>query len=339
MIKMLRGSEKTNSYVPAFWNLTDDPFLAFRGAGQNYNAFLAVAGGFKPWICSDGFSDGKRMSDDFSKIIKTKKGTTLLVPCGQSEEEKILLITALGGFRGDFGRIEAVGAEILWKNSSCMHCAPVAHIVARITNPNGYVLVESGRRSSTGEVGVYSWKGGYFEMETEEYEAAVELGLLFSKNDREEEDLSVCKKRRKEEEDSRKAKAEFANELEVISDRLKACSRRGIELLDTFFVGPDCQGKFRKIMYKKEEVDKVRKIAEEAEASAAEWKAYKLWKPVFKAAAEGHKFANDEKRFMCYLNFARVEIGGEKKTYNYELEGFLEFVKDLEIHDEAFAAL
>ena len=46
MLRFLYGSEKTNSYRPEPWAWSEVPFPALRGAGQRYNAFLAVAGGF-----------------------------------------------------------------------------------------------------------------------------------------------------------------------------------------------------------------------------------------------------------------------------------------------------
>ena len=96
MIKTLYGSEKTNSYRPEPWNWSVNPFPAFRGAGQRYNAFLAVANGFTPWFNSFDLADNKAMSDDYCKIITTKKGTRLLVPCGKNDDERILLIKSYG---------------------------------------------------------------------------------------------------------------------------------------------------------------------------------------------------------------------------------------------------
>ena len=88
MLRTLVGREKTNSYRPEPWAWSEVPFPAFRGAGQRYNAFLAVASGFEPWFLFDEKKfEMSNFSDDHCKIIVTKKGTRLLVPCSEKEDE------------------------------------------------------------------------------------------------------------------------------------------------------------------------------------------------------------------------------------------------------------
>ena len=85
----------------------------------------------------------------------------MLIPCVKEQDEQIMLITARGGFRGQFGCIKAHGAEILYERSMNMHCCPVAHIIARVKEPEGYVITETGRRCAAGHIDVFSWRGGY----------------------------------------------------------------------------------------------------------------------------------------------------------------------------------
>ena len=197
MIKILfGGAEKTGSYRPESWKWTTYPFPAFRVVGQRYSALLAVANGFTPWLNSLDLANNKAMSDDFCKIITTERGTRLLVPCTKADDERILLITASGGYRSSFREIEAIGAEILWQNGASTYYCPVKHIIARITEPNGYIRTETGRRRGSGYTEVYSWKGGYFGMYTEEYDAAVDIGVLFAAHDTAQSDLEICKAKR-----------------------------------------------------------------------------------------------------------------------------------------------
>lgn len=107
------------------------------------------------------------LDGQFSKIITTTKGTLLLVPCNEREDEKILLVTALSGFRGFLGNIEVVNGEILYDKKAQKHCVETAHIVARLS-PKGYVWTETGRRSSTGDVEIFSWDS-YQRMSKEEF--------------------------------------------------------------------------------------------------------------------------------------------------------------------------
>lgn len=341
MIKIYYATEKTNSYRPEPWNWSVDPFPAFRGAGQRYNAFLAVANGFTPWFSSFNLADNKAMCDDYCKIITTKKGTRLLVPCKGSEDERILLITARGGFRGGFGIIEGVGAEILWENHMSMHCAPVAHIVARVTDPEGYVRTETGRRSCSGYTEVYSWKGGYFGMDTEEYDAAVETGTLFAAHDTIQSDLEKCKAKRAEQAASRKARSEFVGQLEAINSRLEACGQAKFELGETFFAESGWGGSITRHQYATEEVAKAENKAAKAEADRAMREAEATWKPQFKAAVEGYTFPENrdswgDSSLRFYANCVSVRIKSNGKSYKYSEEGLEQFKSDIPAYEEEY---
>lgn len=175
MIKIFYSSEKTNSFRPEPWHWSEEPFPAFRGAGARYAAFQPVANGYKPEFdgkkpSADGYAcPSVSVDDQPSKLIKTKKGTLLIVPCSKEQDEKLMLVTLRGGFRGNYSRVEAVNAEILSEKSGNMHCCPTGHLVVRLTNPKGYVFAETGRRCGTGLVELFSW-GGYRVMPTEEFE-------------------------------------------------------------------------------------------------------------------------------------------------------------------------
>lgn len=345
MIKLFYASEKTNSFYPEPWNWSTDPFPAFRGAGQRYRAFLAVANGFTPWFSSDKLSDNQAMSDDLCKIITTKKGTRLLVPCSAREDERIMLITARGGFRGGFGAIEAVGGEILWKDSMAMHCTPVAHIIARITDPNGYVFTETGRRCSTGQIDVFSWKGGYFEMPTEEYKVAVEMGTVLASHDTIREDLERCKAIRREQAESRKRRPEMLPKFEAINARREVCSERPYELGETFFTeygwGGGVIGRY---LYTEKELARVEEKLQAAEKRLAEELAEKEYSPQFKAAIRGYGFPNGkhygDPKLEFYTNVVRVwhSTREEYVRYNYSAEGLEQFKRDIPIYEAEYQA-
>lgn len=175
MIKLMYSSEKTNSFRPTPWHWSTDKFPAFRGAGARYTAFQPVAANYAPKFegkepMADGYSNPTIAIDNQpSAIVKTQKGTLLIVPRPTDQDEKIILITLRGGFRGGYSRIEAVGGEILFQRGGNMHCCPTEHLVVRLTDPNGYVFAETGRRCSTGTVEVFTWDG-YETMPTEEFE-------------------------------------------------------------------------------------------------------------------------------------------------------------------------
>ena len=341
MLRFLYGSEKTNSYRPEPWAWSEVPFPALRGAGQRYNAFLAVAGGFTPWFSSFNLADNKAMSDDYCKVITTKKGTRLLVPCGKQDDEKILLITARGGFRGGFGKIEAVGAEILWQNSSSMHCCPVAHIIARVTEPDGYIRTETGRRCCSGCTEVYSWKGGYFGMDTEEYDAAVETGALFVAHDTIQSDLEECKAKRAEQAASRQARGEFMAQLEAINSRLEACGQAKFELGETFFMETGWGSSTTYHQYTAEEVAKAENKVVKAEADRAMREAEATWKPQFKVSLEGYTFPENrdswgDSSLRFYSNCVSVRIKSDSKSYEYSEEGLAQFKSDIPAYEEEY---
>lgn len=341
MVKVFYGSEKTNSYRPQPWDWSIDPFPAFRGHGQRYNAFLAVANGFKPWFSSFDLADNHAMSDDYCKIIKTKKGANLLVPCDKKEDERILLITARGGFRGSFGKIEAVGAEILWKNGMSMHCAPVEHIVARITEPDGYVRTETGERCSHGYTEIYSWRGGYFGLPTKEYEAAIETGMLFATHDTIADDLEKCQAKRAEQAESRRTRATFAPQLEQINIRLQACDEKPYVLGDTFFtsIGYGCRVIHH--LYNEDELAEATKKAERAEKETATRRAYAEWQPRFVEATAGCTFANGDRLgdlvLRYYTNCVNVRSEVKHTThYEYSADGLQQFQADLPLYEAEY---
>lgn len=168
--------EKTNSFRPVPWHWGVDPFPAFRGAGAQHRGFLAVGREYAPVFdgappSADGYNCPRTALDTVrTKLVRTKeKGTLLLITCSPEQDEHIMLLTLRGGFRGGYSRIQVVGGEILLQQSSNKHCCPTAHLIVRLTDPNGYVFAETGRRSSAGLVEIFSWDG-YKTMPTEEFE-------------------------------------------------------------------------------------------------------------------------------------------------------------------------
>ena len=171
MIKLIYSCEKTNAFRPTPWHWSEKPFPAYRGAGARYTAFQPVANGYIPNLNNSFTANGSCITIDkqFSKLIKTKKGTLLLVPCSREQDEKLMFLTLRGGFRGYYSRIEAVGTEILFQRGGNKHCCPTEHLVVRLTSSKGYVFAETGRRCGTGLVEIFSWDS-YQTMPTEEFE-------------------------------------------------------------------------------------------------------------------------------------------------------------------------
>ena len=75
---------------------------------------------------------------------------------------------------GYYSRVETAGAEILFDKSGNIHCCPTAHLVVRLTAPQGYVFAETGRRCGTGLVEIFSWEG-YRTMPADEFESWREM--------------------------------------------------------------------------------------------------------------------------------------------------------------------
>ncbi len=178
MIKLMYSAEKTNAFRPTPWHWSTENFPAYRGAGARYSAFQAVASGYTPKFgekpSSDGYST-QRIAIDAqpSAIVKTAR-TLLVVPRPEDRDEKILLITLRGGFRGAYSRIEVVGGEIFFQRGGNMHCCPTEHLVVRLNDEKGYLFAETGRRSSVGTVEIFTWDD-YKVMPTEEFEQWREL--------------------------------------------------------------------------------------------------------------------------------------------------------------------
>ena len=337
MLKLEYGRFSNIGFVPNPWGWSEEPFPAFRGEGQRYRVFLAVAKGFKPWFNNtfDNIPNEKKqeysMSDDYSKIITTRKGTQLLVPCGRKQDERILLITAVGGFRGAFGRIEAHGAELVRGKRITMHCYPCAHLIVRITDPDGYILTETGHRTNHGEVGIYSWKGGYFSMETKEYEAKVKAGTLFEDHNKIESELTECQQKRKAQEESLRRREEFLPKLREINERIKKLhevkeidartSLVPFDFSDDMFFTKT--GYKTKHLYCENEIANIEKDLQYWEDEIRLLKARNRWEPEYKKATIGFKFPEIEdpwgNKYVSYYSNAVVVLLDtyKKKYYKY----------------------
>ena len=228
-----------------------------------------------------------------------------------------------------------------------MHCCPVAHIIARVTDPNGYIRTETGRRCCSGYTEVYSWKGGYFGMDTEEYDAAVDTGTLFAAHDTVQSDLEKCKAKRAEQAASRAARAGFVARLESVDARIE---RAGVgvstyELGDTFFTERDWGGSAIHYLYTEEEVAKAEVKAEKAEAERAMRDAKAVWVPQFRAATEGYTFTEGKDPWhdpqpQYYANLVSIWSVAKDKfvRYKYSAEGLAQFKADIPSYEEEYQA-
>jgi hypothetical protein len=134
MIKLIVAPAKTNAFYPTDWGFSKEPFPAYRGSSHTYTIFQPVASSYVPQI-----EDG--VDSQPSKIFTTAKGTKLLVPCSAAEDQRILLLSLKGGFRGGYSRIEAVGnAEIVLIKDGNKHCVPTAHLVVILRDEKAYII-------------------------------------------------------------------------------------------------------------------------------------------------------------------------------------------------------
>lgn len=168
MIKHFKSTEKTNSFRPSSWAYTTDPFPGIRGAGARYSVFLGVANGFDLQIKKKKEYTEDWFSEVPSKVIKTAKGGLLVVPCDPEEDQKILLATFTGGFRGSYRETQFQDAEILLEKSGNVHCCPTIHLIALLGDA-GFVSAETGRRCSEGIIDHFGWNK-YQQIDAEEYE-------------------------------------------------------------------------------------------------------------------------------------------------------------------------
>lgn len=231
-LKNFYSREKTNSFRPTPWAWTEKPFPAFRGEGARHRGFLAARWEYRPDFQLPPTKTFLGFDPNPSKLTKSAKGAFLVTPCALHEDEQIMLVTLRGGFRGAYSRIIGVGAEILCCEESNMHCCPTAHLVIRLTHPNGFVYAETGRRSGTGLVEIFSWSG-IVEMPTEEFEvwltgAAPDVSnasLIAAKKEAEVERLDAVdypNKVRREALEAERQKAVFLTELPTVVERLTA---------------------------------------------------------------------------------------------------------------------
>lgn len=175
MIKIEMTEEMTNSYRPENWKLTEEPYRAYRAKNQVSSVILNL---------SNNFDSSKP-----SKIIKTRKGTLLLVNCSDDEDEKIMLLTVRGGFRSGFELIYSGVEVVLAGQYSEKHCCPVQNLVVKFKDNDSKLIMRTGYRSfmNYDKITVITWEKIYQEdgFPIKEFlpdNGEVLEGSLFSKN-------------------------------------------------------------------------------------------------------------------------------------------------------------
>ncbi len=148
------------------WTWSKDPTPAYRGAGAWYTVFQATSKDYAPKYNVNPITNKQNSSlvitdNQSSKLVKTKKGELLLVPCSCKEDEKLMFITLRGGFHGWYSRLVTVNAEIIYSREGNDHACPTKHLIVRIIGPQGYVLSETGQKSGSGIIEIFSWSKGY----------------------------------------------------------------------------------------------------------------------------------------------------------------------------------
>lgn len=351
-IKFGYSSEKTNSFRPTPWHWNTNPFSAFRGEGARHRGFLAVAREYAPNFLNAPSADGYNCSTmgfdpTTTKLIRTKeKNTLLLVTCSPEQDEQIMLITLRGGFRGSYSRIEVKGGEILASTSSNMHCCPTAHLIVRLTHPNGYVFAETGRRCSTGLVEIFSW-AGYQTMPTEEFEtwqasqspdltdatradaktkAEADRKAAVVKAREQKSAAEVEAKAKADAETARKTNAERAKpalvpRLEAVSRRREALGLGAVALKEfDWYVSGYVQ------QYTEEAVVRAEAGIVEAEAKHADKKAFEVAVEALKPRMDAAEivYSMDHDRFTAH------EKEGYSNSYSFNSDGLRQLVTFIE---------
>lgn len=158
MLHFIKSSDKTNSCYIKEWELTNDPFLAYRGyCNGRYFCFFPI--------------DNKNGYDPNMPTIVKEIGLkkTKILANGVSDCD-YAFISATSGFRGGIGEFSPKnGAEIVYKNSGSLHC--VHHILALAKMPKGsYIVSKFGRRSDYGEVELFGYNGRLVRMSQQEWD-------------------------------------------------------------------------------------------------------------------------------------------------------------------------
>lgn len=341
MLRLMNDSAKNQHW--SAWELTNDPFLAFRAEGQCHRAFLAVARDYTPWFPTRRQPE---FSDDSCAVVKTQKGGWLLVPRGRAQDERIALITASSAYRGWFSDEQVFGGEILWKKSSSKHCYEVRHYVVRFTDDDGYLALETGKgnRCGHGLTMVFSWRGGYFHLPTEEYQVATEQGNLFAEHDTISDEIAACQRQRQAEKASRADRMHFLPRLKKVNTILQDCGKSGYVLGETFFTEESAYaGLVQDFLYTEKNVEKAEERAQSALAYKAEREACDFWEPQFRAATAGYGFTEGldpwGQSSPEYLgNCVHVWSVAKDKfvRYDHSAEGLAQFVADLPEYEEEY---
>ena len=137
MIKIIITNELTNSYIPTPWQLSKEPWPAYRAEYQHGRVTLNFPSKFditKP-----------------NKVVKTPKGMPLLVNCPEEEDENIGLLMVKGDFRGgiEMGHKTAEIIKDFGKDSK--HCAPIWPMIVRFRTAGEYISFRTWRRSGEKE--------------------------------------------------------------------------------------------------------------------------------------------------------------------------------------------
>ena len=137
MIEIINGLEFTNSYSPKEWELREE---SFRNGGKKFLAYWGEQQDCRRCCLPvvNGYDQDKP-----SKVITTKKGGLLLVNCSKEQDEKILLVWIMGGFRGVANKYGLVkDMDIVWVGDGRdKHCAPNYPIIFRVTGENPAALM------------------------------------------------------------------------------------------------------------------------------------------------------------------------------------------------------
>jgi len=181
---IINQQDRTNAFNTTGWCVTNTPYPAIRGEGSGHSAFFPfAAGGLDPelWKKEGSFEDPTP-----SKIIKTKKGGWLLVPCNKKEAENLLFVKLVGGFRGgvyptSWSNVDTKpfvlrgNAELLYCESSSKHCAPSLHAVIKC-DPDAIVRFDWDGRHAGGSYFVHG-NGDILTIPEQEVEAWLALNF------------------------------------------------------------------------------------------------------------------------------------------------------------------
>jgi hypothetical protein len=144
----------------------DNVFNAFVSKIKNDKVFFAIDNDYKQMLTG---KDTELFDLQYSKAVKHKNGELVLKQCKAKEDEKIMLITITSVFEKFSLKYE--GLEILYRKKSSHGQKSYEHIIARLTNAQGYMLVFHKDKGKNKFIDLFNWDDVFVRLKVNEFKA------------------------------------------------------------------------------------------------------------------------------------------------------------------------